>query len=158
MDAGLPRASLAYGERDPHGWNSYDHYRTIHESRLEQHPFVDHDRPHTIVFDEEETDDEVVLRGRVYCFRDVVLEVTKRLEVRQSGGWRSVRSFSYRYVAWIENIGPVLRYHNLHRDPNEYVHRILDPQTGKTTFYETLHRHQFPTFAEVLDELECLTR
>ena len=69
-----------------------------------------------------------------------------------------MRGFSYRYAAWVENLGPVLRYHNLHEDPNEYHHRVLDPYTEDTIFHETLHRHQFPTFSEVLDELELITR
>ena len=34
--------------------------------------------------------------------------------------------------------------HNQHEDPNEYHHRVLDPHTEDTIFYETLHRHQFP--------------
>jgi hypothetical protein len=69
-----------------------------------------------------------------------------------------VRGFSYRYAAWVENLGPVLRYHNLHEDPNEYHHRVFDPRTGQEVFYEPLRRHQFPIFSEVLDELEVLTR
>jgi hypothetical protein len=94
----------------------------------------------------------------VYCLRSVILEVEKRLRVSYSGGQRRVRGFSYRYAAWVENLGPVLRYHNLHENPNEYHHRVLDPLTGDTIFHETLQRHQFPTFSEVLDELEFITR
>lgn len=94
----------------------------------------------------------------MYCLRGAILEVEKKLQVIYSRGQRRVRTFSYRYVGWIENVGPVLRYHNLHEDPNEYHHRVLDPYTEETVFYEMLHRHQFPTFSEVLDELELLTR
>jgi hypothetical protein len=149
---------MAQGEGDPHDWNSYDHYQTIHEIRIEQHPFVDHERPNTVIFDETEADDLITQRGQVYCLCGAILEVEKRLRVSYSGGQRRVRTFSYRYVGWIENTGPVLRYHNLHEDPDEYHHRVLDPYTEDTLFYETLHRHQFPTFSEVLDELEVITR
>ena len=157
MDASLSRASLAQGEGDPHDWNSYDHYRTIHEIRIEQHPFVDHERPNTVIFDETEADDLITQRGQVYCLRGVILEVEKRLRVSYASGQRRVRGFSYRYAAWIENIGPLLRYHNLHENPDEYHHRVLDPHTEDTIFYEMLHRHQFPTFSEVLDELEIIS-
>ena len=32
-------------EKYPHDWNSWDHYRTIHEIRLSEHPFVVSDYP-----------------------------------------------------------------------------------------------------------------
>ena len=51
-----------------------------------------------------------------------------------------------------------LKYHNLHADPAEYIHRVYDPTTGEQVLYEVLERHQFPTFPEVLDELEYLAR
>lgn len=51
----------------------------------------------------------------------------------------------------------VLKYHNHHADPDEYVHRVYNPLTGRQTLHETLHRHQFPLFSEVLDELETAT-
>ena len=51
---------------------------------------------------------------------------------------------------------PLIKYHNLHRNPDEYVHRVYNPSTGKQILYETLQRYQFPTFSEVLDELEYL--
>ena len=110
-----------------------------------------------MIFDDTQ-DDEIIIRGNVYCPRGVILEVEKRMDVRHSRGHRRVRTFSYRYAAWVENLGPVLRYHNLHGDLDEYHHRILDPRTGETVFHETLERRQFPTFTEVLDELEVLTR
>ena len=118
MDASLSRASLAQGERDPHDWNSYDHYRTIHETRLAEHPFVDHERPNTVIFDETEADDIITQQGRVYCLRGIILEVEKKFSVRYASSWqRRVRVFSYRYAAWVENLGPLLRYHNQHEDP-----------------------------------------
>ena len=100
----------------------------------------------------------ITQRGRVFCLRGVILEVEKRLRVGYSGGQLRVRGFSYRYAAWVENLGPLLRYHNLHANTDEYHHRVLDPHTGDEIFYEMLQRHQFPIFSEVLDELEILTQ
>jgi hypothetical protein len=52
----------------------------------------------------------------------------------------------------------LLKYHNLHTDRNEYHHRIYNPVTGEELHHEVLERHQFPTFTEVLDELQTLTQ
>ena len=38
------------------------------------------------------------------------------------------------------------------------MHRVYDPSSGEEVLYEELHRHQFPVFSEVLDELEIITR
>ena len=52
----------------------------------------------------------------------------------------------------------MLKYHNLHKDKDEYHHRIYDPETGIEIVHEVLERYQFPVFSEVLDELEYLSR
>ena len=94
----------------------------------------------------------------MFCHRGVVLEVDKRLETRYIGGLRKVRGISYRYVAWVPDGHPVLRYHNVHFYDDDYHHRVFDPRTGEEILYETLKRHQFPTLSEVIDELEVVTR
>lgn len=157
MDASISRSEIP-PRKDPHEWNSYDHYRTIHEIRLAEHPFVDHDTPNTIVFDDTEEEDVITQRGVVYCRRGVVLEVEKVMEVRYSNGQRRVRTMSFRYAAWVRGGNPVLRYHNIHRGDRQYHHRVFDPVTGGEVFYEPLERYQFPIFTEVLDELEIVTR
>ena len=50
----------------------------------------------------------------------------------------------------------LLKYHNLHDNPDDYIHRVYDPATGEQVMYEVLQRYQFPTFPEALDELEYL--
>jgi hypothetical protein len=159
VDAGLSRAGIVR-KRDPHDWNSYDHYQTIHEKRLAEHPFVDESGPNTVEFVFIKLGGILFLRqrGRVYCKRNVILEVEKEFETRRRGNVLQVRGVRYRYVAWVENDGRVLRYHNLHADPNEYHHRAFDPITDQEILYERLIRVQFPTFSEVLDEIEFLTR
>ena len=157
MDAGLSRASIP--ERtDPHDWNTWDHYRNIHERRLEEHFFIDHSTPNTLEFRETGGDGIISLQGQVFCLRGVVLEVEKYFESRYFGGLHKVRCYSYRYVAWIQGGHPVLRYHNVHQNDNQYHHRVFDPYSGEEVGYEALLRYQFPLFAEVLDELESITR
>ena len=154
MVRGLSRASLD-AQKDPHDWNSWDHYRTIHDARLSQHPFIA-DEPDTLSF-EHRAGDVIYLTGRVYCRKNVVLQVEKRFETRWSGNVLRVRCHSYAYVAWVPGQHLLLKYHNLHRDHDEYHHRIYDPVTGEEIFHEILERRQFPTFSEVLDELQLLT-
>ena len=96
------------------------------------------------------------LRGTVHCQQDVQLLVTKIFDVRYFGDILRVRCHTYRYVGWLPGERLLLKYHNLHRDRNEYVHRVYDPATGEQILYEPLLRYQFPTFPEVLDELEYL--
>ena len=100
------------------------------------------------------------LSGLVYCHRNIVLEVEKEYHTRHVGrtGILQVRCFRYLYVAWIPAGHLVLKYHNHHAYLGEYVHRVYNPTTGQQTLYETLHRHQFPLFSEVLDEMETITR
>ena len=97
------------------------------------------------------------LRGIVRCDRNVLLEVEKRFDTRFSGNILRVRCFSYRYIAWLPGEHLLLKYHNLHRDSEEYHHRIYDPATGNELAHEVLRRDQFPLFPEVLDELQTLT-
>ena len=83
----------------------------------------------------------------------VELEVKKTLETRRLSGVLQVRGVRYSYVAWIPGGNLVLKHHNLHNDPAEFHHRVYDPATGEETGYEQLTRGQFPTLAEVLDEI-----
>ena len=159
MDASLSRSNIVR-KRDPHGWNSYDHYRTIHEKCLAEHSFINESQPNTIEFAFLELNGVLFLRmaGRCYCRRGVLLEVDKLFETRYSGRVLQIRGIRYVYVAWITGSTLVLKYHNVHQDPQEYVHRAYDPNTGNEILYETLTRFQFPVFTEILDESEVLTR
>ena len=157
MDASLARATIP--ERaDPHDWNTWEHYLTIHQRRLETHPFIDHSIPHTLEFLETGGEGTLLLSGQVFCFRNAILEVEKWYESRYFGHLRKVRCYSYRYSAWIQGGHPILRYHNVHLNDNEYHHRVFNPLTGQAAGYETLYRYQFPLFTEVLDEMELVTR
>ncbi len=83
----------------------------------------------------------------------VDLEVDKEFETRRVGGVLQVRGVTYRYVAWLPGEHLILKYHNLHRDSSKFHHRVYDPATGEETGYERLTRRQFPTLAEVIDEI-----
>jgi hypothetical protein len=87
-----------------------------------------------------------------------MLEVVKAFETRRSGNILRVRCYSYAYIGWLQGEHLLLKYHNLHRDHDEYHHRIYNPATGEEVFHEVLERRQFPTFSEVLDELQILTQ
>lgn len=157
MGTSLSRAAIVK-VTDPHGWNSYDHYRTIHEKRLAEHPFLDDSRPNTIKFQFIELDGVLYLHleGRCFCNRDAILEVEKIFETRYSGRTLQIRGVLYRYIAWVRGSNPILKYHNLHENRDEFIHRVYNPNTGHETLYEFLTRSQFPLFSEVLDEMELI--
>ena len=140
---------------DPHDWNSWDHYRTIHDIRLSEHPFVASFQD-TLAFTLLEDEGILFLEGRVFCLKDVILEVGKEFDLSRAGNTLRVRCHTYRYVAWLPGEHLLLKYHNLHRDSNEYHHRIYEPNTGEEIAHEILKRYQFPLFSEVLDELQTL--
>lgn len=97
------------------------------------------------------------LQGIVQCRKEVQLLVTKKFEISHDGTGRMyVRCYSYRYVGFVPGSHLLLKYHNLHDNPDDYIHRVYDPSTGVEQFHESLQRYQFPTFPEVLDELEHL--
>ena len=154
MVSRLRRAGIPH-RNDPHDWNSWDNYRNVHDRRLSEHPFVASYQD-TLTF-EVIDDGHIRLDGYVLCRKGVLLEVTKILAARYDNQRRrSVRCYSYRYVGIVPGRCLLLKYHNWHANPDDYIHRVYDPVTGKQTLYEVLQRHQFPTFSEVLDELECL--
>lgn len=150
----LSRSQIA-PQKDPHDWNSWDHYKTIHEIRLSEHPFVIED---TLVFLLQEDEGVLLQTGMVLCRKSVVLEVEKWFEYQYFGSTPRVRCEIYRYIGWKRGGHLLLKYHNLHRDSDEYHHRVYNPATGSEIFHEVLHRYQFPTFPEVLDELEVIAQ
>lgn len=101
-------------------------------------------------------DDAAALIGIIECRKGIMLLVDNWFEARHFGSTLRVRGRSFRYVAWIPGEHLLLKYHNHHLNPNEYIHRVYHPATGEELLYETLHRYQFPTYEEVLDELETL--
>jgi hypothetical protein len=64
VDASLSRAEIVK-VNDPHGWNSYNHYRKAHEKFLAEHPFLDDSRPNTIEFEFVRLDGVLYLVDRI---------------------------------------------------------------------------------------------
>ncbi len=94
----------------------------------------------------------------VQCRKNVMLEVEKWFEARYFGSTFRVRCHTYTYIGWLPGEHLLLKYHNLHSDPDDYIQRVYDPMTGEQVLYESLRRYQFPTFPQVLDELADLAR
>ncbi len=113
----------------------------------------------TLVFEMPEDGSRLDLDGFVQCRNGVLLEVTKKFDISYDIQRRMyVRCYRYRYIGTVPGVSLLLKYHNLHADPDDYIHRVYDPATGVEQFHESLQRYQFPTFPEVLDELEYLAR
>ncbi|GEM_PF-1756070 len=157
MDAGLQHPTPP--RNDPHDWNSLENFVHVHETRLEQHAFVDHAKSNTLRFEEYELDGEVfmVLDGVVYCHHNVVLEVTKIYETRVTQGRRQIRGFSYRYNASIRGRHTILRYDNGHPEtPDEFHRHLFRISDGEEIERRIITRYELPTFADILTELQRL--
>ena len=124
---------------------------------MEQNPFVVRHWD-TISFHFDDAAGDLMMRGMVHCQKDVVLRVDKWFEFDAGYSPLRVRCFRFAYIGWQTGGNSLLKYHNLHADPNDYIHRVYHPDTGKQILYERLERYQFPTFPEVLDELEYLAQ
>ena len=128
---------------------------------MEDHYFIDPDTPHTLQI----LPDGVLgfggiikIVGDIYCLRGVALAVDKRLQTRYFGRTLEVRTYHYRYAAYLRGRHNLLRYHNTHQSDNDY-HRVeFNPLTGALVRRSTMPRRQFPVLSEVLDELETMTR
>lgn len=142
---------------DPHGWQSWDNYRAVQDIRLAQNPFVVRYLD-TLANSLDDEAGALIIRGFVYCQKDIALQVSLSFEYDGNRIPHRVRCHRFAYIGWQIGGNLLLKYHNLHRNPDDYIHRVYDPATGREILYESLQRYQFPTFPEVLDELEYLAR
>ena len=92
----------------------------------------------------------------MHCLRNIILLADQALEIRYSGSLPRVRAHSFRYVAYIVGGREIVKYHNMHIKDDYFHHRVYHPLTGDEILYERLERYQFPTFSEVLDEIELV--
>lgn len=141
--------------REKHGWNSLDHYQEIHYACLEAHPFVDHDRQETTEFYYVDTYFGLVVEisGKIYCRKDVVVDVEKYATTREVGRrWLQIRGWWYRYNAHIVGKHEVLRLDNWH-DPDDYHYHVFDVETGEEVGVRSMTREELPTLAEFLSEV-----
>ena len=73
------RRAVILPRNDPHDWNSWDNYRSVHERRLSEHPFVVsyHD---SLRFEMADDRGPFRLAGFVECSNGILLLVTKRFD------------------------------------------------------------------------------
>ena len=138
-----------------HEWNSYEDYKKVNERKLAQYPFIE---------DLKLAFMEILCEGALFVGmeatmslpKNVMLEVTKYLATDRRGPGRGrlyVRTFSYRYNAWIKGKHAILRYDN-NDDLDDYHGHWWDVETGEFLERRSMSRDEFPVFSEVLDELD----
>ena len=148
---------MAEGRRDRHGWNSLDHYLTIHDHCLDNFRdyFVISDNLRSLPFD-----GEFRIEGRISCVHDLFIDVRKTLEYRAVD--QKVRTIKYRYHAG--KSAPVarsiFRYDNAHDgyiqfgQPDEHHKHVYDIRGGMAEFPpEWIGRSRWPVLSEVIEEL-----
>jgi hypothetical protein len=142
---------------DRHAWNSLENYRRIYEERVGNHYFIDKTKPFPDNFELFENKGElyVLLQGTIYCWNNIILDMTKLFETREVGAGRlQIRCIVYEYNVHFAGKHNILRYDNTHEGNLDYYHKhIFNPETGKEISVIELTRETFPLLHEVLDEL-----
>jgi hypothetical protein len=101
----------------------------------------------------------VVVAGEVRCRNGVILEVEKYAETERRARSRLfVRTYSYRYNAYLPGNCTVLRYDNGHGDDfQEYHAHPYDAKAGEAVKVgRRITRDEMPHLSEVLDEIQSL--
>ena len=145
------------GRGDKHGWNSLENYLELHLKHLAEHPFVeDPVKSYIEITRIPLKEGEILcLEGEIFCKYGVVLEVEKYADVVKRRGRQRVKTFLYRYNAYIPGKWNVLRYDNLHEYEDQYHRHVFDLETGEQIGdTQMLSRQEFPVMHEILDELE----
>lgn len=143
---------------DPHDWNSWDNYQTIHEKVLEEHAFI---LENLLEWTYLEDPLLLILGGHLICSHNVVVSVSKVLETRQGPRGRlEVRGWKYAYNAFFAGRHNILRYDNTHAAetvPEQEFHRhTFDLETGAELPTTRLHRHEMPALSAFLDEVAAV--
>ena len=137
-----------------HEWNSFENYRELHERYLETHPCIEDHNVKIELFDFAGRA-QVAVSGTIRCRGGIVLEVEKYAEAELRGRrnprlW--VRTYSFRYNAYLPGKHSVLRYDNNH-DFDEYHRHPYDPATGTLGPVAIITRADMPHLSQVLDEI-----
>jgi len=140
---------------DRHGWNTLEDYNLIFHNQLDSHPFIDHSQtlPDFNVFLSEEGRNIVItLDGKIYCNKNVVVEIRKTFQVTTlANDTIKIRGEYYCYNASISGERVVLRYDNL--DKLTDYHKHIFDDDGNEVDRVSLSREQFPLIHEVIEEL-----
>src|SRR5690349_11267636 len=143
---------------NPHQWNNWENYRTIHEGYMEFHPFVIEDHLEWKIVGDPYLPDAIWLVGYIICKQGVHIDVRKLLETRLVGhGQLQVRGLRYSYNAYIPGQSNILRYDNGHADPDEFHRHEFDLSTSREKLPRTiLARQEMPTLAQFLEEVAAI--
>jgi hypothetical protein len=142
---------------DRHGWNSLDHYLTIHESILAGFSdfFI-----HRLDLDTKLIDYRTVtIRGRIFCEGGIYLDVNKILALNERSQVRTIY-YSYQACINLESSMRIFRYDNAHRyvregHPDAHHKHLFDQRTGRElpASPEWIGYDRWPTIGDVLSEL-----
>ncbi|HEY1298132.1 MAG TPA: DUF6516 family protein [Chloroflexota bacterium] len=142
---------------DPHDWNSWDNYQTIHEKVLDEHTFIFENLLEWTYLEDPLL---LVLSGHLICDHNVIVAVSKVLETRLGPRDRlEVRGWKYSYNAFFAGRHNILRYDNTHADepPDQEFHRhAFDLKSGTELPTTRLHRRDMPVLSSFLDEVAAL--
>lgn len=140
-----------------HDWNSWDHYRQIHERRLQDFgDFIEQNALEWL-----ETAYVVTCEGSLRCRGGFKIDVEKLLDVDLRGGRPFVRTRRYSYHVYRPPDVNLFRYDNFHVHPEhpDSHHRHIYEPTGQRAVVEWVGEHRWPTLGDVIGELfELLTR
>ena len=140
-----------------HEWNSFENYRDLLERYLATPLIESHDVE--IIAYEIDGETFVAITGSIRCRNGIVLDVEKYADTELRGTsnprlW--VRTYSYRYNAYIPGKCTVLRYDNGH-DFEEYHAHPFDPSTGEAIKVgKRITREEMPHLSQVLAEIDSL--
>lgn len=141
---------------DPHGWNSIENYRIVHESHLDRFRdyFIDSDDleytfPRPAIF-------EIV--GRIHCRHGLFIDVDKTLEFNDR---HQVRNIAYSYHAGVAGAQDraIFRYDNAHRYAREghedehHKHRFDSATWQEIEPPVWVGRERWPHLSNVIEEL-----
>ncbi len=140
-----------------HGWNSLDHYLTIHHAQLKRlgEFFVEDDCLQIQLTDE----GTLRIEGLIWCKDDIFLDVNKTLEINERN---QVRTVYYKYHAGIQLDGEtksIFRYDNAHVYTKEghadahHKHCYNHMSGEEIRPPEWIGHDRWPTLTEVLEEL-----
>ena len=140
---------------DPHGWNSWQAYKSAHEGKLAQyadHFLVDDRLTYTI------SPELIYWDGALICADGIEIHVHRFQAIGDKRGQRWVRTTAYSYhvmMRFPEGVLDLLRYDNIgdhmslgHADQH-HVHRF--DALGKERM-EHVGQAGWPTLGDVLDE------
>lgn len=104
--------------------------------------------------------DILTIVGEIACLGQIVVKVEKYLHILEGYGEGAlVRTFEYKYNAFVRSRNNILRYDNAHRHPGHgdaHHKHLFNWRTGRELpgFPQWVGESGWPTLGEVLSEVE----